>query len=109
MKFIGRLVLGVIAIVVVVFALANRGPVTLSLWPLPIDVILPIYIAVLGAVVLGLLAGGAISWLPRYRSRRNARSAVRRADSLERAATAAATASTAALPPARYRPALNDD
>ena len=110
MKLIGRLVLGLIAIVVVTFALANRGPVTLSLWPFAEDVTLPIYMAVLGALVLGLVAGGAVSWLPKYRLRRHARSAERRAASLERAVAAPAPPAPApALPPARYRPALNDD
>ncbi len=113
MKLIGRLVLGLIAIVIVTFALANRDPVTLSLWPFAEDVTLPIYMAVLGALVVGLVAGGAISWLPKHRLRRHARSAERRAASLERAVAApgppAPAAAAAALPPARYRPALNDD
>jgi uncharacterized integral membrane protein len=109
-KLIGRLVLGLIAIVIVTFALANRDPVTLSLWPFAEDVTLPIYMAVLGALVVGLVAGGAISWLPKHRLRRHARSAERRAVSLERAVAAPGPpAPAAALPPARYRPALNDD
>ncbi len=113
MKFISRLVLGVIAVVVVTFALANRDPVTLSLWPfadaedLPP---LPKFLPVLGALVVGLIAGLAISWLPKHRLRRHARSAERRAASLERAVAAPGPpAPAAALPPARYRPALNDD
>lgn len=113
MKLIGRLILGLVAIVVVMFALANREPVALSLWPLAETVTLPIYMAVLGALVAGLVAGSAISWLPKHRLRRNARSAERRAASLERAVAAPAppapAAPAAALPPARYRPALNDD
>ncbi len=115
MKLIGKLILGVIAVGVVVFALANRGAVTLSLWPFPLDMTVPIYIAVLGAMVIGLIIGGAMSWLPRHRLRRHARTAERRAASLERQAATTATAAPtgqaagAALPPARYRPALNDD
>lgn len=120
MKLIGKLVLGVIAVGVVVFALANRGAVTLSLWPFPIDMQVPIYVAILGALVTGLIIGGAMSWFPKRRLRRYARTAERRAASLERraAATPATPATTAtparqapnaSLPPAPYRPALNDD
>lgn len=117
MKLIGKLVLGVIAVGVVVFALANRGAVTLSLWPFPIDMQVPIYVAILGALVTGLIIGGAMSWFPKRRLRRYARTAERRAASLERraAATPATTATparqapNASLPPAPYRPALNDD
>jgi len=82
-KLIGRLVLGIIAVVVVIFALANRDPVTLSLWPLPLDLTMPLYIAVLGGLVVGLIAGAVISWLPKLRLRRQARAAERRADALE--------------------------
>ena len=111
MKFISRLILGVIAIVVVTFALANRDPVTLSLWPFAEKLPpLPKFLPVLGALVVGLIAGAAVSWLPKYRLRRHARSAERRAASLERAVAAPAPPAPApALPPARYRPALNDD
>ena len=110
MKFISRLVLGVIAVVVVTFALNNRHDVMVSLWPFAEDRPLELYKAVLGALVLGLVAGGAVSWLPKYRLRRHARSAERRAASLERAVAAPAPPAPApALPPARYRPALNDD
>ncbi len=109
MKLIGRLVLGVIAIVFVNFALANRAEeVTLSLWPLPLDVTLRLYVVVLGGLAAGLIAGVAMSWLPRFRLRRRVRAAERRAATLER--SAAGTAGTAAaLPPARYQPALSDD
>lgn len=110
MKLIGRLVLGIIAVVVVAFALANRDPVTMSLWPLPLDVTLPLYIAILGGLVVGLITGAAISWIPKLRLRRQARAAQRRVTTLERAATArAAGTAVTALPPARYSAAVNDD
>ena len=52
MKFIGKLILGVFALCIVIFALANRDQVTLSLWPLPLDITVPIYATVLGGVVV---------------------------------------------------------
>lgn len=118
MKLIGRLILGVIVVVVVVFALANRGPVTLSLWPLPFqDITVPLYAAVLAPMALGLLLGVAASWFARQRLRWRARASEKRAQAAERsaasaaasAATASAGASAAALPAPRYRPALNDE
>jgi len=111
-KLIGRLILGIFAIVVVTFALANREAVTLSLWPLPLDVTLPLYIAVLGGLAAGLIIGAASSWLPRFRLRRHARVAERRAAKAERSAartTGTARTTAAALPPARYQPAVSDD
>ena len=118
MKFIGRAFLGVVAMVVVMFALVNRGPVTLSLWPFAEDWSLPLYIVVLGAMVLGLVTGGVISWLPRQRLRRRARNSERRAAALESAASAAVPSAPPPAPapapagvpaPVRYRPALNDE
>jgi uncharacterized integral membrane protein len=115
-KFIGRAFLGVVAIVVVMFALANRGPVTLSLWPFAEDLSLPLYLVVLGAMVLGLATGGVISWLPKQRLRRRARSSERRVAALESAAGAPTPSAPQPVPapagasaPARYRPALNDE
>jgi putative membrane protein len=117
-KFIGRLCLGVVAVIVVVFSLANRDIVTVSLWPLPFEVPMPLYLAMLGPLVIGLLAGGTVSWFGKLRLRWRARASEKRAAAAERAATASATAASAAaaggasagaLPPPRYRPALSDD
>ncbi len=112
MKLIGKILLGVVALCIVVFALANRQTVTLSLWPLPVEILLPRYVAVLGGVVAGLLLGGAMMWLPRWRLRRRVRTSERRADRLEQAAETAAPAPTVAplrLPTAPNRALLDDD
>lgn len=56
------------------FFVANRGPATLSLWPLDVELTLPLYVIVLSALFLGLLAGALIAWcvtLPhRFEARR---------------------------------------
>jgi uncharacterized integral membrane protein len=59
--------------VVLIFALANRGPVALSLWPLDIVIEMPIYLAVLGSLFLGFLAGGLVAWIAAGRTRSRAR------------------------------------
>lgn len=60
MKPLYRLAFVPAALAVVVFALANRQPVTLDLWPLPFAVDLPVYLAMLGALALGLLVGTSV-------------------------------------------------
>ena len=89
MKLIARILFGLLAVVAVVFALANRGMVTVDLWPLPTeDVTLPLYMAILGAVAVGLVIGIAAAMPARERMRRRARAGERRAATAERETTA---------------------
>lgn len=62
-----------LALIVVIFAVANRAPISVSLWPLPWAVALPGYLIVLGSVLIGFLAGGIIAWLSGGKHRRKAR------------------------------------
>lgn len=73
-----------VAVVAVLFAISNRHAVELDLWPLPFSVDLPVYLAVLGPLALGLVAGGLIAWFAAGGSRRAARRERRRAQELER-------------------------
>jgi uncharacterized integral membrane protein len=82
MKYVWRLFGIVAAIILVVFAVANRETIPVSLWPLPWDVAVPIYVLVLAALALGVLAGGIGAWRAGGRRRRAARAAARRADAL---------------------------
>jgi uncharacterized integral membrane protein len=61
-KIIASLAFVAIAAVVVMFALANRTEVPVSLWPLPFSIGLRLSVAVLGALAIGIVLGGAISW-----------------------------------------------
>lgn len=56
-------------IAVVVFALNNKTAVILDLWPFGLTVELPVYLAFLLALVLGVLLGGFAAWLGQARSR----------------------------------------
>jgi uncharacterized integral membrane protein len=62
-----------ITVLVLIFAVANRAPVTLSLWPLPWTAELPGYLVILGGVLVGFAAGALVAWLSGGRQRRAAR------------------------------------
>jgi lipopolysaccharide assembly protein A len=126
MKFLGRIIFLPVAVAVVLFAIANRNLVAIDFWPLPFGAETPLYVALLGALALGILIGAAASsvsvgkWRFRARAnaRRNAVSANRpkpgadqgfRASAGARTPPAALTdARTTALPTVR-RAALDDD
>ncbi len=61
-KLVASLAFLALAAVVVMFALANRAEVPVSLWPLPYSVDLRLSAALLGALAIGIILGGAISW-----------------------------------------------
>ena len=66
MKSVRKLVASVaflsIASMVVIFAVSNRAEVPINLWPLPFYVSLRLSVALLGAVAIGIVLGGAIAW-----------------------------------------------
>ncbi len=57
----------------VIFSLANRGDVSLDLWPFKESIALPLSWLLLGALFVGLLIGGGVVWLSGARNRRRAR------------------------------------
>lgn len=78
-----------LALLVVLFAVANRQPVALELWPLPWSVALPVYLVVLGALALGLVVGAAAVSMSLLAAGRRAALEKRRAESLARQLAAA--------------------
>jgi uncharacterized integral membrane protein len=60
-------------VVLVVFAIDNRGPVVLSFWPLPWAFALPVFVALFLALLIGFLAGAVAAWLSGGRTRRRLR------------------------------------
>lgn len=123
MKFLIGVALFVpLAIVLGVFAVDNRVPVALQLWPLPGVYELGASVWVLGMLAVGTLFGLAVGWLSGAGARRRARRAENRLKKLEReaeeitaerktAATAPTGAAVAGLLPAdsRRRVAQIDD
>ena len=60
-------------IILVVFAVDNRGDVALSFWPLPWGAALPVFVALFLALLIGFLAGAVAAWLSAGRTRRRLR------------------------------------
>ena len=83
MKYFSRLLFIPVAIVVVAFAVANRQSATISLWPLPWELAVPVFLAVLGALAVGALIGGAVVWFSVVKWRMRAKSDERRIRTLE--------------------------
>ena len=93
MRLVKYVVLGVIALVLIVLALANRDPVTLNLLPSdlaawagasipPLE--LPLFLVIFIGVALGLLIGRIAEWLREYRYRKDAKVQRRARSKLER-------------------------
>lgn len=98
----------IVAVVLAAFAVSNHQIVALELWPLPWLLELPLYLAVLGALLLGLLAGALATWAGGRRRRREARAQRRRIAALERE-LAATQAQLPGAPGANPAPLAADD
>ena len=83
MKLITTLLAVAVAVAVVLFAVSNRGAVTLELWPLPYTATIGLYAAVLVAVLVGFFGGAAAMWLAGGAKRRELRRTRRRVKDLE--------------------------
>jgi putative membrane protein len=91
-RAIKYLFLAAVAVALVVLALANRDPVTLTLLPqelalwsgVDLAIELPLYLVILGGVVTGVLWGFVWEWLREHRHRAAARTNQREAQRLER-------------------------
>ncbi|MFC5420208.1 Protein of unknown function [Bosea sp. CRIB-10] len=85
--FFKALVLVPVALIVVLFSVANRAPVRVSLDPISRDapalaLDLPLFAVILAAIALGILIGGFASWLAQGKHRKAARVNRREADKL---------------------------
>ena len=84
------ILLAALMVVIVVLALANRGPVTLHLLPegifsiLPLSVEVPLFAVILAAILTGLLLGYILEWLREHKHRRRASVKAREVNRLER-------------------------
>lgn len=62
-------------IVLVIFVLSNRDPVTVGFWPTDVRWDIPLSVALLIAAAVALVVGAAIVWISELRQRRRARHA----------------------------------
>lgn len=72
-KHISWIVTLPLMLALVIFSLANRGDVSLDLWPFKESITLPLSWLLLVALFVGLVIGGVIAWLSGARNRRRAR------------------------------------
>ncbi|AHM02905.1 Phosphate transport regulator (distant similar to PhoU) [Roseibacterium elongatum DSM 19469] len=91
-RYIKYLFLVLVAIGLVVLAMANRDPVTLTILPAELAlwtgvdyaIELPLFLVILGGVVTGVLLGFVWEWLREHRHRAEAATNKREARKLER-------------------------
>ena len=91
-RLLRLLFLGVIAVVLITIAMANRAWVTLSVLPEEIgqhlglnwSLEVPLFAAIFAGVLLGLLIGFVWEWMREYKIRSTATKATRRAHYLEK-------------------------
>ncbi len=83
-KFLFWLLILLAAVVLALFAVSNRAATTLGLWPLPVVVEAPLYLAILAALLIGFITGALTAWAAGHKRRREARRRRRRIVVLER-------------------------
>ncbi|WP_044564180.1 lipopolysaccharide assembly LapA domain-containing protein [Azospirillum sp. B4] len=84
MRYLSWIVSIPLALVAISFAVTNREPVTLGLWPLDAVLTVPSFALVLVSLVVGFAVGGLVSWVSAGKHRRAVRKERARADQLQR-------------------------
>lgn len=89
MKILFWVVVAFVVVVLVLFTVSNDATVTIGLKPLPYGLAMPLYLALLAALLLGFIAGGICVWVAGRSRRREGRERARRIAALERELAAA--------------------
>ena len=100
MRILNTFLAIVVAVLVVLFAVSNRAPVVVEIWPFPYQLELGLYALILLAVLIGFLAGLLTAWLTGGKRRRELKALRKEARDLQ-ASLARANALSAAkdVPP----------
>ena len=83
LRFVGGLLLALLALLFVLFAVSNRESVAVGLWPLPVVVEVPLFFVALVALLVGFVLGELAAWVAARRWRREVRRRGRRIEALE--------------------------
>ncbi len=83
-RALGAIITIPLTLLVIAFALTNRGPVVVGLWPFDELVEMPVYLLALGLLALGFLAGSAFAGIGTLAARLRARREAKRAEAAER-------------------------
>lgn len=73
MRVLTTLLAVIVAVLVVLFAVSNRMPVVVEIWPFPYQLELGLYAVILLAVFVGFVAGVIAAWLAGGKRRRELR------------------------------------
>ena len=84
MKILFWIVVALVATALVLFVTSNGKIVGLAMWPLPFVIELPLYFAILAALLIGFVAGMLCVWIAGRRRRREMRQRGQRIAALER-------------------------
>lgn len=92
MRYIRYALLALLVIILVSMALANRDVVTVKLMPdalagllgFNLSLVLPLFLVILGGIIVGLIIGFVWEWLREYKHRRRATVKDREVRKLER-------------------------
>ena len=98
MRLLFWILVALVAVALGLFAASNREVVSLTLWPLPFALELPLYLALFAALAAGFAIGVVANWIAGHSGRREARQHRRRIVALERELSATQTQLPAVAP-----------
>jgi uncharacterized integral membrane protein len=87
MKIVSRIALVIVLLLGTLIAVSNSAPVELHLWPLSDYVVMPLYLAIVLLLMVGVLIGLTLGWVAGRAHRKLAREYRREADRLGREVT----------------------
>ena len=108
MKILSRALFLLFVLLGVLIAVSNTQLVQLTLWPLPHVVVMPVYLLVVGLLLLGVLVGLGMGWWAARHHRRRAREAGGEAARLDREIQRLRQAATVPPPASGGGPAPRD-
>jgi uncharacterized integral membrane protein len=73
MKIFSRILFVLFVLLSVLIAVSNRQPIELALWPLPQVAVMPLYLLIVGVLLVGIMAGLGLGWWAARHHRRRAR------------------------------------
>lgn len=72
-----------VALIVVLFAVSNRQPIVIEVWPFPFRIEASLYAVILVAILLGFVGGAIAAWMGGAEKRSALRAARKRTRELE--------------------------
>ena len=77
-RFLEYVLASIVLIALVVFSVSNRSQVEINLFPFPFVLEVPVYIALIGALIIGIAIGGLVGYMSNFGARLTLRSLIRR-------------------------------